>query len=101
MEYFRLGKDPGQYQFEIPDRYVKYVEFYAQSKALERDGPGQDLALSGHFSQRFDEGVERTKRRLVEHKKSRAGVIGGSGRSQARPGLARLPYQYGRASRYR
>jgi hypothetical protein len=99
VEYFRLGKDPGQYQFEIPERFVTYVEHYAESKALERDGPGQDLALAQHFMQRFDDGVERMIKRLGEHKRSRGGVIGSAGRVPGRPALARLPWQYGRQSR--
>lgn len=99
VEYFRLGKDLGQYSFDLPDRFVRYVEHYAQAKALERDGPGQDLALSQHFMQRFDDGVSRTIKRLSEHRRSRGGAIGSAGKAPKRPGLARLPYQYGRSTR--
>jgi hypothetical protein len=56
VEYCRLGKDLDEYTFELPDRFTKYVEFYAQAKALERDGPGQDAALSQHFMGRFGDG---------------------------------------------
>ena len=99
IEYFRLGKDPGQYQFDLPDRFVKYVEHYAQAKALERDGPGQDLSLAQHFMQRFEDGVSRMIRRLGENRRARRNAIGSGGKPQARPALARLPYQYGRQIR--
>ena len=99
VEYFRLGKDLGQYSFDLPDRFVKYVEHYAQAKALERDGPGQDFVLSQHFMQRFEDGVSRTIKRLSEHRRARGGVIGSTGRQPLRPALARLPYQYGRSIR--
>jgi hypothetical protein len=99
IEYFRLGKDLNQYQFEIPERFAKYVEHYAQSKALERDGPGQDLVLSQHFMQRFDDGVGRMVRRLGEHRRSRLAAIGAAGKKMKGQGLARLPWQYGRQIR--
>lgn len=99
IEYSRLGRDLGQYQFEISERFVKHVEHYAQSKALERDGPGQDLVLSQHFMQRFEDGVSRMIRRLSEHRRSRTSTIGSAGRPPSRPGLARLPWQYGRQLR--
>jgi len=101
MEYFRLGKNLAEYPFELPRRFVKYVEYYAESKALERDGPGQDLALSQHFMQRFEDGVGRMIRRLGEHRLARGGFVGHPGRPSQRPALARLPYQYGRQIRRR
>lgn len=99
VEYWRLGKDPDEYALELPDRFVKYVEFYAQSKALERDGPGQDLALSAHFMARFGDGVARMIRRIGENKQARTGKIGSEARVPTRPALARLPWRYGRQIR--
>lgn len=97
VEYFRLGKE--EELFEVPARFVKYAEYLAQAKALERDGPGQDLKLAEHFMGRFDEGVARMVRRLGENRRPVVGRIGSPGRVQMRPGLARLPYQYGRQIR--
>ena len=99
VEYFRLGKDLDENAFELPDRFVKYVEFYAQAKALERDGPGQDMALSQHFMERFGDGIKRMVLRMAEMKQARVGAIGSSGKVPTRPSLARLPWKYGRASR--
>jgi hypothetical protein len=99
VEYFRLGKDLDEYALELPARFAKYVEFYAQAKALERDGPGQDAALAQHFMGRFGDGVRRMVLRLGENKRSRLSAIGASGKRPTKPGLARLPYRYGHATR--
>jgi hypothetical protein len=99
VEYFRLGVDWTQYENDLPSRWVKYVEFYAQAKCLERDGPGQDLALAAHFMERFGEGVRRMVLRLTENRRPVAGKIGGTVRVGVKPALARLPWRYGRQIR--
>lgn len=99
VEYFRLGKDVGENQLEAPDRYVKYVEYYAQAKALERDGPGQDLKLAAHFMSRYADGARRLKDRISKNKDARTGAVGSAGRVPTTPALARLPFRYGRATR--
>lgn len=99
VEYWRLGKDPDEYALELPDRFVKYVEFYAAAKALERDGPGQDMALSAHFMSRFADGVSRMVKRLGENKRAMIGQIGGTAKVPTKPALARLPWRYGRQIR--
>ena len=99
VEYFRLGKDLASDQIELPDRFVKYVEFYAQAKCLERDGPGQDLKLAAHFMERFLEGERRMALRIGENRRAVTGKIGSSGRVPTKPALARLPWRYGRQIR--
>jgi len=99
VEYFRLGKSLDEYPFELPDRFVKYPEFYACAKALERDGPGQDLKLAGHFMERFGDGVRRMVLRLGESRRAVTGKIGSAGRVPTKPALARLPWRYGRQIR--
>jgi hypothetical protein len=99
VEYFRLGKDWDENGSELPERFLKHVEYYAQAKCLERDGPGQDLKLAGHFMERFDSGVRRMVRRLGENKRAVLGQIGSPGRMPTVPPLARLPWRYGRQIR--
>jgi hypothetical protein len=99
VEYFRLGKSLDENATELPPRYMKYAEYYAQAKALERDGPGQDLKLSAHFVERFAEGVRRAVLRLGENKRAVVGQVGTPGRIPTAPALARLPYRYGRQIR--
>lgn len=97
VEYFRLGKDLHEYGSELPDRFMKYVEYFAQAKALEREGPGQDLKLSQHFMERYGQGVQRMVLRLGEMRRAVVGKIGSLGRTPTKPALARLPWRYGRA----
>lgn len=99
VEYFRLGKDLDEYGIELPARFTKYVEFYAQARCLERDGPGQDMALSQHFMGRFEDGVSRMVRRLGDVKRQRVGAIGSAGKLPTKPSLARLPWRFGRQIR--
>lgn len=99
VEYCRLGKDLSSDQIELPDRFVKYVEFYAQAKALEREGPGQDIKLSQHFMGRYEDGVRRMTMRLSENKRAKVPAIGSPGKQPTSPALARLPFRYGRATR--
>jgi hypothetical protein len=99
VEYFRLGKDWDDNGSELPERFLKHVEYYAQAKCLERDGPGQDLKLAGHFMDRFDTGVRRMVKRLGENKRAVVGQIGSPGRAPTVPALARLPWRYGRQIR--
>lgn len=99
VEYFRLGKDLDEYGFELPDRFVKYPEFFACAKALERDGPGQDIGMAAHFMERYAEGVARMRKRLSENRRAVVGKIGQAGRVPTKPALARLPWKYGRQIR--
>jgi hypothetical protein len=99
IEYARLGKDWTQYGNELPPRFRKHLEFYACARALERDGPGQDMKLSQHFAQRFDVGVRRVILRLTEHRRAVSGRVGGTSRVPTSPALARLPWRYGRQIR--
>ena len=100
VEYFRLGKSPSENAFELPERFMRYAEFWAQAKCLERDGPGQDLKLAGHFVERFSSGVRRMVKRLGENKRAVSGKIGSPGRIPTKPALARLPWRYGRQIRH-
>ena len=76
VEITRLGRDLTTYHFEIPQAYVKYVIFYAMSKALRRDGPGQDLTLAEHYEQRFEQGVYRLDKRVQNMVPERRGAFG-------------------------
>jgi len=76
VEITRLGRDLATYHFEIPEAYVKYVIFYAMSRALRRDGPGQDLTLAEHYEQRFEQGVYRLDKRVQNMVPERRGAFG-------------------------
>lgn len=97
IEYRRRGQTLSDTQdFEIADRYTVYVRHYAQSQALGREGPGQDLTLAKHFAERYEAGIARMKRRAHAMDYQRAMVMGGGSSLQRKgPPLARLPYNYG------
>ncbi len=97
IEYRRRGKTLSDEQpFEIPDRYTVYVRHYVLARALEREGPGQDLKLSAHFDARFQAGLARMLKRKNAMAYQKSSVMGGhsSVRGQ-KPPRPRLPYSYG------
>ncbi len=101
LEYRRYGKNLADDQgFEIADRYTIYVRHFAQARALEKEGPTQDLKLAAHFQSRFEVGVARMKKRATAMLFQQLIVMGGapSIRGQ-RPARARFPYAYGRVVR--
>lgn len=86
-------------EFEVPDWVVKTIRFYCLWRALERNGPGQDLALAAHYRDRWLEGVERLKGRISKKLASRVGVMGGTGETKTRHMHGVLPWNFGRIVR--
>lgn len=97
IEYRRRGETLATdvIEFEIPDRYVKYVRWFALSQALGREGDGQDMELADHYQSRFELGVQRCVRRRSMAQSQRKVVMGGAARRSGRMPRARLPYNYG------
>lgn len=98
VELARLGRSLDRHPFEIPDQYVKFIVFWAMSRALKRSGPGQDLKLSKHYVDRFDMGTIRLQNHLKKIQTERVLQMG-SVASQEVPfgglGTPQLPYPYG------
>lgn len=97
VELARLGRPLEGYAFEIPDAHVKFVEFWAMSRAFTKNGVGQDLKLAKHFSDRYKMGVQRMDHRLKTHQREQV-LKFGSGSSVQDPfqlGEPMLPYPYG------
>jgi hypothetical protein len=101
IEYFRRGKELVSItdEFEFPDMYVKYLRHYAMSKALGRDGSGQDSALAEHYMARYLSGISRLSSRKSVQKSQKIGRIGDGNRVSGRPPKPVLPSNYGRMSR--
>lgn len=96
LEYVRRGHDLSVEGFELPDWYTTYVRHYALAKALERDGPGQDMKLAQHFTARFSEGVARLKTRTEAAQSFRLRSMGPSKTPNvSRVGPPSLPWNYG------
>lgn len=98
-EYRRRGVDLSIECFEIPSRYVTYVRHYAQARALEREGDGQDLDLAAHYDIRYAAGVARMLKRQQAMSYQKKYVMGGSPKMDRRLPLARLPWAYGKVVR--
>lgn len=101
VEITRLGRPLRSYGFEIPDSYVKYCMFWAMYRALQREGPGQNLKLSQHYAARFEVGVARAKTRLRKINKEYTVLMGAMGaeREAFDLGDPQLPYPYGSPGR--
>lgn len=99
VEYFRRGRDLATTPFELPDRYVKYIELWAMSEARDRQGAGQNKQLAAHFRQRFGAGVERAKSRIQSVTRERIARMGGGAPANRWPALAQPPYHYSRIPR--
>ena len=102
IEYYNRGTAlvaSSQENFDIPDRYVKYIKFFCCWKALKRDGPGQDLKFAEHFKQRYNAGIIRMIRRTGKSKAIKVRSFDSMGRTNRRP-VARFPWAYGREVGY-
>lgn len=101
IEFFRHGRALAHADSvcELPDRYARYLCDYAQARALERAGPGQDLTLAAHFDDRWQRNVARLRRRVITVTKERTGVFGGTAARGGAVRYPRLPANYGRVMR--
>jgi hypothetical protein len=94
VEIIRYGQDLKTYEFELPDRYARYVEHYVRHKCLQKEGVGQDLKLSDHYRNRFDQGVMRLQDRIRRTLRSRTGHFGTGGITQSKPPLVKFPWNF-------
>lgn len=87
----------GASTFDLPDIYLKYVRFFALSRALEREGDGQDLALADHYLQRYQQCLVRVLARKLAVQQKQTGRIGGGPARRVAPPRPRLPWNYPRS----
>jgi len=81
---------------ELPDRYAFYLRDYALAQCLSRRGPGQDLKLAAHYTDRWNRGLTRLKNRVARMFAQRAGVMGAQAdRLIERPARPKAPWPYG------
>lgn len=87
IEFTRRGRklESINSEFEFDDRYVKYIRFFALSRALERESPGQDLQLSKHYGDRYVAGIQRIVRRKAVFTSRPARRFGGDQVMRRRP----------------
>lgn len=87
IEFTRRGSalTGGASQFEFPDQCVKYCRHFALASALERESPGQDLELAGHYKARFEDGVKRVLNRKRKIASQAPRQFGGNLRRRTQP----------------
>jgi len=95
VEYFRLGRNLDSEGFELPDRYVRYVEWWAMYRAFSTPGDGEDKKMAGHFKMRFNAGVERVKKRIKAVMDERTAAMGQKRLGERDSYLERFPVNYG------
>lgn len=97
IEYTRRGATLSDSQnFEIPDRYCKFIRFFALWKCLDRDGPGQDLQFADHWAGRYNDGIARVLVRKSRVRTIRTARLGGEQMQiNYGPPAPRLPWQFG------
>lgn len=101
VEYFRLGRDLEADGFEVPDRYVRYIEWWAMYRAFSTSGEGEDKKMAAHFKMRFDHGVRRVKKRINDVMNERSASMGQNRGGQRDSYLERFPSNYGRKRPFR
>ena len=102
VEIFRLGKRLSENAtFEIPDRAVKYCEWWALHRAYSEPGEGEDRKMADHYRSRFDMGVKRIKNRLKAVNKERTGGMGRRRLGSRDSYLQMFPSDYGYKTPFR
>ena len=101
VEFFRLGKRLADHPFEIPDRMVKYVEWWALYRAFSTPGEGEDPAMAGHYRQRYEMGKEKVKSRVRAQMNERTISMGTHRLGHLDSYLERFPSDYGYSRPYR
>ena len=96
VEIFRRGKDLRELgHFEVPDRVVKYIEWWAMYRAFSTPGEGENKELAEHFKARFEMGKERLKKRTNDVMRERVYAMGQKRLGKLDSYLERFPTDYG------
>jgi len=101
VEYYRLGKPLADHAFELPDRMVKYVQWWALYRAYSTPGESENKRLAEHFKLRFQMGIDRLKKRVRNVMRERT-IAMGSKRNNIRDSyLEHFPAEYGYSRPFR
>jgi hypothetical protein len=100
VEYYRLGRQL-EADFEIPDRMVKYVQWWAMYRVYSLPGETESQKLAEHFKMRFMAGIERLKNRVNSGNRDRT-ITMGSKRNSIRDNYLQLfPADHGFSRSFR
>lgn len=99
VEHYRQPHLENMRESDLPDQYFKYLAHYAQTKALRRNGPGQDYKLAQLYDEKWKRCVQRVIGRVERQRKEVWHRLGGTGQPPIGPPRPRLPWQYGQPTR--
>jgi hypothetical protein len=101
VEYYRLGKPLDEAPFEIPDRMVKYAQWWALHRVYSLPGENESPKLAEHFKMRFLAGIERLKNRVNSVNRDRAIAMGSKRNSIRDNYLEHFPASFGYSRPFR
>lgn len=76
VEMYRLGRPLSEGFVELPDRMVKYVQWWALHRAYSTPGESENPKLAEHFKMRFQAAIDRVKNRVNSGNRDRAIAMG-------------------------
>ena len=95
VELFRLGNPITEHPFEIPDRAVRYIEWWTMYRAFSEPGEGENAELADHFRQRFENGLAMIKRRVNAINRERTMAMGAKRLTKRDNYLEMFPSDFG------
>lgn len=95
VEYFRLAKPLSEGHFELPDRVVRYIEWWVMHRAYSEPGEGENKDLASHFKNRYQNGVMALKKRINAVNRERTIAMGSKRHSHRDSYLEMFPADYG------
>jgi len=102
VEYFRLGErmTGSQDTFSIPDRVVKYTQWWAMFRAYSHPGKGEDAKLAEHYKQRYTMAADRLQHRVNAEQDGRTKTMGMQRTGVTDSYLSLFPPDYGYGRRF-
>jgi len=97
VEFYRLGRSLYSEPFELPDRAVKYCEYWALYRAYSAPNEGEEKVLADHYKGRYQAGVKRMENRVKAQMDERTMTMGGKRQNFVDSYLALFYGDYGYA----
>jgi hypothetical protein len=101
VELFRLGAPLDKAPFELPDRAVKYVEWWAMYRAYSTPGEGENKKLAEHYQARFQSGLDTIKKRIKTTMRERTIQMGSKRETGRDEYLQHFPADFGYSRPFR
>lgn len=96
IEYYRRGAalTADNTLIEIPDRYAKYIAYFAAGEAFARQGKGQNLDMASFYQARFSDGQKLLDSARDKVRRPRRGILGAGRPKPNGPPRPQLPWNF-------